>query len=311
MKTRMLRSAVVLAVAGLALTGCATAASSPGSSPDAGATGGGKVQIVASTNVYGDIAQAIAGDAADVVSVMSDPAQDPHSFEANAQTQLAISKADVLIENGGGYDDFMDKLRESAKNDTVAVVNAVQVSGKQPDEHGELNEHVWYDLPTVQKVAAEIATTLGKADPAHADQFTRNAADFSAKLDTIITREGELKAQDAGKGVAITEPVPGYMLDAIGLDDKTPDAFSHAVEQGDDVPPAVLQETLALFPAHAVDLLVLNAQTADAQSKQVEDAAAQAGIPVVKVTETLPSGKNYPTWMSENLESIAQALGKQ
>ena len=134
-------AAAVAIAAGL--TGCSATAS--------GGDGTGTVSVVASTNVYGDIAKTIAGDAVKVTSIMNDPAQDPHSFEVSAQNQLAVSKADVVIENGGGYDDFMDSMLRSTKNTRAQVLNVVQLSGTKAPKGGDLNEHVWYDFPTIAR----------------------------------------------------------------------------------------------------------------------------------------------------------------
>ena len=186
------RSVFALALAAAtvaALTGC-----SAGSAAD-----DGKVRVVASTNVYGDIASTIAGDAVEVTALMSDPAQDPHSFEASAQSQLAVSKADILIENGGGYDDFMDTLRTGSKNTRATVLNVVDLSGKKA-AGGDLNEHVWYDFPTIQKLTTALAAALSKADPAQKATFAKNAEAFSAKLAALQNREAELKAGYAGAG---------------------------------------------------------------------------------------------------------------
>ncbi|GAA4138549.1 metal ABC transporter solute-binding protein, Zn/Mn family [Leifsonia shinshuensis] len=296
------RSVFALALAAAtvaALTGC-----SAGSSAD-----DGKVRVVASTNVYGDIASTIAGNAVEVTSLMSDPAQDPHSFEASAQSQLAVSKADILIENGGGYDDFMNTLRTGSKNTKATVLNVVDISGKKA-VGGELNEHVWYDFPTIEKFTTTLTDALSKADPAQKATFTKNAAAFSGKLAALQNREAELKAKYAGAGIAVTEPVPLYLLEAAGLVNKTPEKFSAAIEAGTDVSPLVLQETLALFSGHQVKLLAYNEQTSGPETERVKAAATAAGIPVVPVTETLPAGKDYVGWMNANLDAVASALAK-
>lgn len=305
MKTRSLASLLALSVAGaLALAGCSS--SGGGAEP----SGGGKLSVVASTNVYGDIASTIAGDAVDVTSIMSDPAQDPHSFEASAQNQLAISKADIVIENGGGYDDFMDTMLKAAGNSKATVLNVVDISGKKASAGDELNEHVWYDFPTVEKLTSELADALSKADPSQKATFTKNADAFTAKVNALESRAAELKQGHAGAGVAITEPVPLYLLEAMGLDNKTPGAFSEAIEEGTDVSPAVLQQTLDLFAHHEVKLLAYNEQTSGPETEKVLSAAKDAGVPVVPVTETLPTGKDYISWMNANIDAIAKALGE-
>ncbi|MFE1946947.1 metal ABC transporter solute-binding protein, Zn/Mn family [Streptomyces massasporeus] len=267
-----------------------------------------RVAVVASTNVYGDIARRIGGDRVDVTSVIGDPDQDPHSYEADPQNQLALSKAKVVIENGGGYDDFVDHMLKGGHHDSAEVINAVDVSGRTAPKGGELNEHVWYDFPTVAKVADRISAALAEADPGDAAAFEKNTAAFKAKLKPLEAREAQIRKAHGGDGVAITEPVPLYMLEACGLVNRTPAEFSEAIEEGDDVSPRVLQESLALFSGKKVKALVYNEQTSGPQTEKAEAAAKAAGIPVVPVTETLPKGEDYLGWMTANLDALASAL---
>ncbi|MFF7277192.1 metal ABC transporter solute-binding protein, Zn/Mn family [Streptomyces griseorubiginosus] len=305
------RLALLVGASVALLAGC-------GSSSDSGSDGSAsaapaaasKVAVVASTNVYGDIVARIGGDKVSVTSVISDPDQDPHSYEASTQNQLALSKAKVVVENGGGYDDFVDRMLKSGGNSSAEVINAVRVSGKTAPKGGELNEHVWYDFPTVAKIADRTAAALGKADPANAALYTKNADAFKADLKPLEAKEAQIKKEHAGEGIAITEPVPLYMTAASGLADKTPAAFSEAIEEGTDVSPKVLQEALALFSGKQVEALVYNEQTSGPQTEKSEQAAKAAGIPVVPVTETLPSGENYLTWMTGNVDALANALAK-
>ncbi|MEU0895977.1 metal ABC transporter solute-binding protein, Zn/Mn family [Streptomyces massasporeus] len=298
------RRLALLTSASLALlAGCGSS-----SDPADGKSTPARVAVVASTNVYGDIARRIGGDRVDVTSVISDPDQDPHSYEANPQNQLALSKAKVVIENGGGYDDFVDHMLKGGHNDSAEVINAVDVSGRTAPKGGELNEHVWYDFPTVAKVADRISTALAKADPDDAAAFEKNTAAFKARLAPLEAREAQIKKAHGGDGVAITEPVPLYMLEASGLVNRTPAEFSEAIEEGDDVSPRVLQESLALFSGKKVKALVYNEQTSGPQTEKAEAAAKAAGIPVVPVTETLPKGEDYLGWMTANLDALASAL---
>ncbi|WP_159809902.1 metal ABC transporter solute-binding protein, Zn/Mn family [Cellulomonas citrea] len=296
--------AVPLAV--LLTAGCSSSSSTAGSSASASAPAGAVV-VVASTNVWGDVVQQVGGDLVDVTSLMTDPNADPHSFEANAQSQLAVSKASLVVENGGGYDDYMDTMLSSLSS-KPAVINAVDVSGKTAPAGGELNEHVWYDFATVTKVADTIATQLSTVDPSHADTYAANAKTFDAKVATLTQSTADLKTTVAGKGVAITEPVPGYLLGNLGLVNKTPAEFSEAIENETDVPATVLSDTLALFSSHEVAALVYNEQTTGPQTEQVLAAAKAAGVAVVPVTETLPAGKDYITWMTANLDALRTAL---
>ncbi|PRY14082.1 metal ABC transporter solute-binding protein, Zn/Mn family [Kineococcus rhizosphaerae] len=295
---------VAALTASLALGACGdggSAASSPA------ANGGSTLSVVTSTNVYGSIAQAVAGDRASVTSIISDPSADPHSYEANTRTQLELSKASVVVENGGGYDDFVDTMLKSAGSGAT-VLNAVELSGKTAAAGGELNEHVWYDVETVRTVAQAIEGALAKAAPDDAATFEANLKTFEAGLDTLEAKIAADRAETEGKAVAITEPVPGYLLDALGATNRTPEKFSEAIEEETDVPVDVLQETLALFTGHQVRALVYNEQTTGAQTEKVLAAAKENSVAVVPVTETLPEGKDYTTWMTENVDAIAAAL---
>jgi zinc/manganese transport system substrate-binding protein len=305
-----LATASVLAAAGLA--GCAAG---PTADDD------GRVSIVASTNVYGDIAAQIAGDAADVTSIITSAAQDPHSYEASAQDQLAIADADLVIHNGGGYDSFIDTLLDASGNDDVEVLDAVEISGLAPedddhadeegDDHGHIegfNEHVWYSFHSIEAVAHEIAEHLGDLDTANAATYDANYAEFAAGLEALEERAQELHDGFEGTGVAVTEPVPAYLLAELGLDDLTPEEFSEAIEEGADVPPLALDDTLQLIADGAVALVAYNEQTAGAETERVRAAAEAAGIPVVSFTETLPDGADYLSWMTDNLEAVASAL---
>lgn len=286
--------------ASMALAACA-----PGgpSSPAADETLG----VVASTNVYGDIAATIGGDAVAVTSIVSEPSQDPHSYEGDTRSVLSVSEADVVIENGGGYDDFIDRMLASGDSDPV-VLNAVDIAGYAAAAGAEPNEHVWYDVVTMSALADEIAAALGDADAANADTYARNAEAFDEELTALVGQQEALRRRHAGEPVGITEPVPVYLLEAIGLDIVTPEAFSEAIEEGDDVSVAVLQETLRQYRDHEVEALVLNEQTSGPITDQVGAAAEEAGVPVVPVTETLPEGETYLSWMKANLDSIGSAL---
>ena len=302
MPSRFLAITAITAVAALtgsALAGCAAASeSAEGES--------GLIRVVASTNVYGDIASTIGGDLVEVTSILENPSQDPHSFEANAQVQLELSKADIVIQNGGGYDDWAQTLLDGANNPDAVVITATDISGY--NQGGDVNEHVFYDFPTMRTLADQLAENFGALDPSGKDTFLANAAAFDDALAALEEREATIKADHGGTGVAITEPVPGYLLDASGLTDVTPTDFSEAIEEGTDVSPAVLADTLALFADGTAQLLVYNAQTSGPETDRVLAEAKKQGVPTVPVTETLPAGDDYVSWMSANLDAIEKAL---
>jgi zinc/manganese transport system substrate-binding protein len=304
------------------------------------------VRVVASTDVYGQIAQEIGGDAVDVTSIITSASQDPHSFEATAQDQLAVSRADLLIENGGGYDSFMDSLID-ASDASAPVITAVEYSHDWPEKDGHsdedgdhghadesapaeddhaddsdqteddhaghdhvegFNEHVWYDPHTIEHVAEAIADELSEIDPDNSATFEANAAAFVEQIGGLESSLAEIEASDAGAGVFATEPVPVYLTAAAGLANVTPEAFSEAVEEGQDAPPATLLESLGLIESGSVRVLIANSQTGGAETTQVIDAAKAKGIPVLEFSETLPEGQTYISWMQQNIDALSGAL---
>ena len=296
--------AAALALCGVA--GCARSApAGPGSTP-------GLVNVVASTDVYGSIATAVGGRHARVTSIIHSPDADPHEYESTPADALAVSRAALLVTNGGGYDDFATKMiGASGTGPKPDVINVSTLSGL--DNGPEFNEHVFYSLPTMRKLADTLATDLGKADQGDAQSFTRNAAAFDARLDGLGAKLGAINAAHGGVRIAVTEPVPLYLTAQAGLVNATPEEFSHAVENGSDPPVAVLRQTLALFHGpDKVRALLLNAQAESPTTNQVEGAATSAGVPVVKVTETLPAGTlDYVSWMDGQITQLATALGRQ
>lgn len=300
------RALAAVAVLALALAGCG----SGGDSPPTPATGSNVIPVVASTDVYGSIANAIGGTHIKVTSVINSPDADPHEYESTPADVKSVGEAKVLIVNGGGYDDFAGKLaKASGGNPTTIDVSAL--SGL--NQGGEFNEHVWYHLPTMAKFADQLAADLTKIDPANAASYQANATAFRGQLDGLTSKINAIKATHQGSRVAVTEPVPLYLVQATGLNNATPEEFSHAIEEGNDPPAAVLNETLALFKGpEAVRALLVNAQTESASTEQVEHAAADARVPIVRMTETLPAGTmDYVTWMSAQIDQLTSALDRR
>ena len=311
--------AIVAAFAGLSvlLTACGQGAESPRGSGDDGI-----VDVVASTSVYGDIVGTIGGDKVRVSSIITRTSQDPHSYEATTQDKLAVSRAELVVENGGGYDDFIHKLADDTGLDHGSVLNAVELSGLAPEEaagasadadghghdHAGFNEHVWYSLPAMARLADAVAAKLGELEPSSAAAFRSNAAAFKESLGGLETKLAGIKASAGAAPVAVTEPVPQYLLEAAGLENRTPDEYTAAIEEDTDVPPAVLKAATDLMKSGSIRLLAYNQQTEGPQTVDVKDAAAAAGVPVVNFSETLPEGKSYLQWMTGNVDNIGKAL---
>jgi len=319
MPSHRLSAAALAAASALLLAGCASG-EAEGTEDD------GRIDVVASTNVYGQLVEDIAGDLVDVTSIITSNAQDPHSFEASAQDQLAVADADLIIENGGGYDPFIDGLIESSGTGAT-VLTAVEFSsewtggsahddsahdeGEDADEHEHVegfNEHVWYDPHAMSDLVVAVASELSLLSPDDADAFTSAADALAAEIATLEASLAEIEAAHAGEDVFVTEPIPYYLIKGAGLTDVTPPAFSEAVEEGLDVAPAILLESIKLLEGGDVRVVFINAQTGGAETTQVIDEASANGIPVVEFAETLPEGQTYLSWMQDNIAAIQDAL---
>ncbi len=310
----------------LAVAGCGSAptpAAAP-AAPAAPSAGSGPVRVVASTNVYGSIVEAVGGDRVAVTSIIDSPGADPHEYEATPADAAAVNEAKLVVHNGGGYDDFATRLVDTATA-KPAVIDVVELSGLEPagsaaepepanpaeeeHGHGEFNEHVWYSLPTVAKLADRVAAELTTADPAGAGTYSANATSFKGQIDGLAAKLAAIKGAHTGDRVAVTEPVPLYLVQDAGLENATPEEFAEAAEEGTDPPAAVLNETLDLFTGRSVKALLANTQTESASTRQVEQAATGAGIPVVTVTETLPEGVDgYVAWQTGQIDQLSAAL---
>lgn len=305
MNTRLVPAALVAAAA-LVLAGCA-APGTPAPTDD------GRIAVVASTNVYADIAATIGGDHVDVTALIANESQDPHDFEASASDQLDVKGAQLLIQNGGGYDPFLPAL-VAASGSTAPVLSAVEFSsawtGTDPAAAVDgFNEHVFYDPQAMAGLADAIAARLAASDPGDAGSFTANAAAFRANLDASVTPIlDDVKAAHAGTEIFVTEPVPLYLTQAAGLSNVTPPEFSEAVEAGQDVPPATLLDALDVIGAGSVRLVFVNAQAGGAETTQVDQKAADAGVPVIRASELLPAGETYISWMADMAAQIQDAL---
>lgn len=268
----------------------------------------GRVGVVASTNVYGDIVKQIGGSRVDVTSVLSDPNVDPHGYESNAKNAATVYDARVVVENGLGYDSFMDELTSAAKSRGQTVITASKVIGANGND---ANPHLWYDVAKMPKVADAIAGALSKADSKHSDEYRKNAATFKKSLRPIEKVLAAIKAKNDGAKIAYTERVAGYLLAEAGLKLGIPAGFPRAVEEGDDPSPG---DTLAFDKAlqkHTVRALVYNSQVTDKQTDQLKKQATTAGVPLVPVTETMPpKSASYQAWQLKQAEALRTALEK-
>jgi len=266
-----------------------------------------RVDVVAAENVYGNIVAQIGGARVSVTSILHDPNADPHLYTASTRNALAVSRAAVVIQNGVGYDSFIQKLEAAAPSSHRIVVTMAAVLGV----HGaDANPHLWYDVPRLHRIAGAIAAGLERADPRHRQAYRRGLRRFERNLRPLVREVASIRAAHAGDPVAYTEPVPGYLLAAAGLDNLTPVAFARAIEDGSDPSPEAVSQMTGLMTGRRVRVLLYNSQTTSPITARIEAAARSAGIPVIGVTETLPPGQTFQQWQLRQALALQRALDR-
>lgn len=266
----------------------------------------GTLTVVATTNVWGAVASAVAGPDAKVTSIISDPAGDPHSYESTPADAATITEADVVVANGGGYDEFAEKIADADPAAKAKTISAFDLRSDPADE----NEHVWFDPTAVKGVAAQIAQRLGTAEPAQAAALAQRAQEFSARVDQAAARTAAIGTAKPGTRVLSTEPIAHYLLKTAGVEDTTPEDFVEAIENETDPSASSLVQVRDALTARTVGALVFNPQTETPVVAGLRDTANGAGVPVVEVTETLPGGvTDYLQWVDSTRAALARAVG--
>jgi len=262
------------------------------------------LSIVAAENFYGDVARQIAGPGAKVTSVLSNPDQDPHLFEASPSVARDIADARIVVYNGADYDPWMAKLLGVSRSGDRRVIVVADLMHRSAGD----NPHLWYDPATMPAYARALAAALASADPAHKEAYDRRLQAFLDSLRPLDAAVASLRSRFAGTPVTATEPVFGVMASALGLAMRN-ERFQLAV-MNDTEPSA---SDIAAFETdlreHRVRSLLYNSQATDAAAKRLLGIARQAGVPVVGVTETEPAGKTYQAWLMGELDALGTALG--
>lgn len=261
------------------------------------------VHIVAAENFYGDLAQQIGGKHVAVTSILSNPDDDPHLFETSASTARALSGAKIVIYNGAGYDPWMDKLLSaSTAPDRTAIVAADLIGAKSGD-----NPHLWYSPKTLPAVASTLAAELEKRDPANAAEYKTNLANFDAAFAAILKKVDAVKAEFAGTQVTATEPVFGYMAEAMGFDMLNYD-FQIATMNDTEPGPKQVADFEDSLKSRKAKILFYNSQVTDDTTTRLLSLAKASNVKVIGVTETEPKGKNIETWFSGQISEIQKTL---
>jgi zinc/manganese transport system substrate-binding protein len=265
-----------------------------------------KIVAVGAENEYANVLSQIGGRYVEVSSILKDPNTDPHTFEASPSVAEEISRAQLVVQNGVGYDVFMNKIEAASPNPKRKVIVAQKVLGLATDTP---NPHLWYGPATMPAVARVIAEDLGKLDPSHAAYFEHNLTSFDASLQPWLHAIASFKAKYPHTPVAVTEPVADDLLKAMGMRILTPFVFQADIMNGVDPAPEDISLEEGFFTSHEAKVFCYNQQVVDSLTSTIKQSALSAKVPVVGVYETMPTpGYDYQTWMLAEVKAIEAAI---
>ena len=261
------------------------------------------ITIVAAENFYGDIAQQVAGTNAKVTSILSNPDEDPHLFEASPSVAKDLATAKIVIYNGVDYDPWMAKLIAANK----AAGRKVIIVGELLHKKTGVNPHLWYDPPTAPAAAKALVAALVAADPAHKADYEQRLKTFADSLKPITDKVAEIRKASSGVTVTATEPVFGYMAEALGFKMRN-ERFQLATMNNTEPSASDVAAFENDLKNKRVKLFFYNSQATNTAAQRLSKLAQDNGIPVVGVTETEPQGKSFQDWMLGELDAVQKAL---
>jgi zinc/manganese transport system substrate-binding protein len=261
------------------------------------------INIVAAENFYGDIAAQIGGSNVKVTSILSNPDEDPHLFEASASTAKALVEAHIVISNGVDYDPWIEKLLSTNKADHRVVIVAAKLAGKKAGD----NPHLWYNPATMAAVATQLSADLVRIDPAHKADYDKNSAAFVASLKPLNDKISVLQKIYSGTPVSASEPVFGYMAGLIGLKVHN-EKFALAVMNNTEPSASEVGGFERDLRDHKVKAMLYNAQASDPAVQRLVQLAKDQKVPIVGVSETEPHNMTYQEWMISQLDALDKAL---
>lgn len=263
------------------------------------------IRVVTSLNFYGEAAKQVAGKYGDVTSIIDNASVDPHDYQPGTVQARQVSTANVIVENGLGYDEWLNKMVKSSNNrDSQKVINVAHLMGKRSGQ----NEHLWYEPATMRKLARQLADQYSKLDPAHRAYYQKNARKYVNSLQPVEQQIKQIKANVNinNNKVAVSEPVFDYSLTALGYQ-IVDQHFEKAIEDGNDPSPQDIQQLQTAIKNHEIAFFVDNAQTSDHVVNGLIKLARKNNVPVLRVTETKPnSAKNYQEWMLSQYRALSR-----
>jgi zinc/manganese transport system substrate-binding protein len=261
------------------------------------------VKIVAAENFYGDMARQIAGPEASVSSILTNPNQDPHDFEASPSTARLVADANLVIYNGADYDPWIEALLKASKSPDRRMIVAAELMNRKSGD----NPHLWYDPATMPRVAQALAGELERADPGHAADYENRLKAYLASLRPLTDKIAELRQRYGAIDVTATEPVFGYMAQALGFKMRN-GSFQISVMNGTEPSASDVAAFEDDLKNRKVRILFYNSQVTDDLTSRLQKLARDSKVPVAGVSETEPAGSNFQDWMLNQLVALDKAL---
>jgi zinc/manganese transport system substrate-binding protein len=298
----MKRKPALASVAAALLTGVALALA--GSTPATAATQ--TIRAVGAENEYANVMAQIGGQYVSVSAIESNPNTDPHTFEASPSVAKIVSAAQVVVQNGVGYDTYMNTIESASPNSSRKVIDVQQLLGLP---NSTPNPHLWYKEATMPAVAKALVSAFSAIEPQRRAYFQANATKFDTSLQPWYAAVRAFAAKYPHTPVATTEPVGDYMLEAAGTDNLTPFPLQADIMNGVDPAPQAVSFQDALFSKHQVNVFVYNQQVTDSLTASFLADAKKYRIPVVGVYETMPTpGYDYQSWMLAEINALQKAV---
>ena len=296
-----IRAAVALA--GLGLSAAEAACGAPAASSSSTT-----LQVVAGESFWGSIATQLGGSHVSVASIVSNPNADPHDYESSSADARAFATANYIILNGAGYDDWGNKLLSGNPAQGRKVLIVADLVHKKAGD----NPHFWYNPQWVEQVADQITADYKALDAGSAMYYTQQRAAFRQALQPYHDRIARIRASFGGVAIGSTESIFVYMAQALGLNLISPPAFMQAVAEGNDPPAQTVAEFHDEVAGKQIKVLVFNVQTSTSITDGLRRLAADQGIPVVGVSETLqPRDATFQEWQEAQLLTLQNALNAQ
>ena len=262
----------------LSMAACGSSNAASGKSDSSGAASSGKIEVVASINQWGSVAEDLGGSNVEVTNIMTKTNVEAHDYEPTSQDVAKFGTAKVAVVNGADYDPWATKAAQPTK---ATLVTAAETAGIKE----------------------------GDNPPSHKDDYAKLNKEWHAKEDQLESKIKETSAKTEGLPYAATESVAWYLADDLKMTDATPKGYAQASANESEPTPADIKDFQDTLKAGFIKMFVFNSQEANSTTDQITGAAKDANVPIVELAEQMPKQyTNLLDWMSALVDQFAAAV---